>query len=642
MLAAISQFHFLRPFWLLMLIPCLLIIFRLWRQHLSGSSWHKVIAPELLQHLLQDKQQQPNRLPLILLAAGWMLACIALAGPSWQKLPVPVSKSQQPLVVVVDLSYYTLAADLKPNRLTRTRYKLQDLFRVRKDGVSAIVAYAGSAHTVAPLTDDSRTLTNLVKAMGPEIMPIQGNKPEEGIRLARKLLAQGSNEAGDILLITGNMTSDQASTIREELADTGIKISILGTGTDQGAPIPLPDGGYLKDPQGMIVVPQLDRSELTSLVTATGGRYRDISVDDTDLKALLPAANINDEVIMVEREFDLWHDAGYWLLLPILLLALAGFRRGWLMVLMFAVLLPSTPEAEARAFGWKDLWQTADQQGQAAIQKSDYESAASLFKAPEWKGESLFRNQKFEQAAEQFAKTDSARSVYNQGNALAKAGKLQEALKAYDKALEKQPGMEDAEFNRKLVEDLLKQQQDQQNKDQQNKDQQQKDQQQKDQQQQDQQNKDQQQKDQQQQDQQNKDQQNKDQQQKDQQQKDQDQSDQQQSGQEQNKDQQQSESENAQNQEDSSEQSSEQQNSEQQNAEKQEKNAAQQTDEQEQPDNQEEAARQTQVEQDDSAQSPEKQAVESWLRTIPDDPGGLLRRKFMQQQQIRQQSGQGR
>ena len=205
----IHQFHFLRPLWLLMLIPCLLMVARLWYQHQSQGSWQKVIAPQLLQHLLQEKEQRPNRLPLILLLIVWVLACLALAGPAWQKLPVSVSKSQQPLVVVTDLSYYMLAADLKPDRLTRTRYKLQDLFRLRKDGVSAIVAYAGSAHSVAPLTDDSRTLSNLVKAMNPLIMPIQGNLPEDGIVQAKKLLEQGSNESGDILLVTANMTSGQ-------------------------------------------------------------------------------------------------------------------------------------------------------------------------------------------------------------------------------------------------------------------------------------------------------------------------------------------------------------------------------------------------------------------------------------------------
>ena len=469
-----SQFHFLRPLWLLMLIPCLLIIFRLWHQHHAHGSWQKVIAPELLKHLLHERAQRTSRLPLVLLLFGWIAACLALAGPAWQKIPVPVSKSQQPLVIVVDLSYYAMAADLKPDRLTRTRYKLQDLFRIRKDGISAIVAYAGSAHTVAPLTDDSRTLSNLVKAMNPSIMPVQGNKPAEGIQQAKQLLEQGSNESGDVLLMTGNLSADQAVRIYDLLDNTGIRLSVLGTGTEQGAPIPLPDGGYLKNQQGTIVIPQLDRNELRELALDNGGQYHDMTVDDTDLKTLLPKSSLNDDVMIVERDFDQWHDAGYWLLLLILPLALTGFRRGWLMAVLLCILLPTTPQAQA--FGWKDLWSTADQQGQQALQNNDTETAAQLFKNPQWKGEALYRDGKYEEAARAFDQVNTANSIYNKGNALAKAGKLQEALDTYDQALKQQPDLEEAKANRKLVEDLLKQQQEQQDKDQQNKDQENKDQ----------------------------------------------------------------------------------------------------------------------------------------------------------------------
>ena len=609
-----SQFHFLRPFWLLALIPCLLIIFRLWHQHQAHGNWQKVIAPELLQHLLHEKAQRSSRLPLVLLLIGWIAGCLALAGPAWQKIPVPVSKSQQPLVVVVDLSYYMLATDLKPDRLGRTRYKLQDLFRLRRDGISAIVAYAGSAHTVAPLTDDSRTLSNLVKAMNPGIMPVQGNSPNEGIQQAKQLLAQGSNESGDILLITGNLSVNQAASITGLLDNTGIRLSVLGVGTEQGAPIPLPDGGYLKNQQGTIVVPRLNRFELRELAVDNGGQYQDMTVNDSDLKALLPKSRLNDDVMIVERDFDQWHDAGYWLLLLVLPLALAGFRRGWLMAVMLCILLPATPEA--RAFSWQDLWQTADQQGQQALQNKDADTAAQLFNNSRWKGEALFRNGKYEEAAKEFAREDSAAGYYNQGNALAKAGKLQESLDAYDRALKAQPDFGDAKANRKLVEDLLKQQQEQeqQNKDQQNKDQQNKDQQNKDQNNNDQQNSDKQ-----------------DQQNQDEQQSEQQQSEQQQSDQQQSENQQQNQNENAE------EQQAQQQSDNKEQEQEQKEQQASQPSEQQKPEDEKQVEQQVQIEQDDSAQSLEKQAVESWLRTIPDDPGGLLRRKFLQQQQQRQE-----
>ena len=363
---------------------------------------------------------------------------------------------------------------------------------------------------------------------------------------------------------------------------------MLGVGTEQGAPIPLPEGGYLKNQQGTIVVPQLNRTELRDLAIDNGGQYQEMTVNESDLKALLPKAGLNDDVLIVERDFDQWHDAGYWLLLLILPLALAGFRRGWLMAVMLCILLPATPEAQA--FGWKDLWQTADQQGQKALQNNDAETAAGLFNNPQWKGEALFRSDKFEEAAKEFAKVNTASSIYNKGNALAKAGKLQEALDTYDEALKQQPDFADAKTNRKLVEDLLKQQQQeeeeeqkQQNKDQQDKNQNKDDQQNSDKQ--DQQNQndqpsdesksEEQQSDQQQSDQQQSDQQQSDQQQSDQQQSDQQQSDQQQSDQQQS-DQQQSD------QQQSDQQQSDQQQSDQQQSDNQQKDAEEQQKEQNQ------------------------------------------------------------
>ncbi len=217
MMAAIAQFfdpfHFLRPLWLLMLIPCAVLAIPLWRHQQARGNWNNIINPDLLPYLLAGEQQKPARWPLIMLLAGWTLACFALAGPTWQKLPVPVSKNQQPLVVAVDLSNEMYATDLAPNRLTRTRYKLQDLFRERRDGLTALVSYAGSAHTVAPLTDDSRTLINLTKALSPEIMPVPGNDPVAAVRQAQQLITQGSHDNGDILLVTSSLTAAQAKEI---------------------------------------------------------------------------------------------------------------------------------------------------------------------------------------------------------------------------------------------------------------------------------------------------------------------------------------------------------------------------------------------------------------------------------------------
>ncbi|KEQ17507.1 vWA domain-containing protein [Endozoicomonas numazuensis] len=650
----ISQFHFLRPLWLLALIPCLILLAAFWRQQQRTGDWQRVIAPELLQHLLQGRSEKQSKLPVYLLLAGWTLAVVALAGPAWQKVPTPVNKSLQPLVVVVDMSYKMYAEDIKPNRLSRVRYKLLDLFKLRKDGLSALVAYAGSAHTVSPLTDDNRTLANLVPALSPQIMPEQGDNPLKGIEQAIALLEQGAGEAGDILLITDQIPHKQISDIRSLLQKKGSSLSILGIGSEKGAPISLPGGGFLKDSQGTIIVPQKDVQQLRQLAQSTGGIYADMALDDSDLKAVLPKAGLNDNSVKVERQFDQWHDTGFWLVLLLLPLALAGFRKGWLAIFLVAAVLPSPP---AEAMEWNSLWKNSNQQAMEALNNKEAEQAAEKFTRPDWKGEALYQAGKYEEAASAFAQSNTADGFYNQGNALAKAGKLDEAEKAYNKALELEPDMEDAKANKKLIDALKKQQQQQQQ--QQDNDQQQNQQKDQNQQGQDQQGQDQQGQNQQGQDQQGQDQQDQDQQGQDQQNPSQDSEKQQNSGNSQENQQQQNPNNSGQkNQEQDQSQSSRSQSADNQQEEDQEKQSGssqQPESEQQTPDEtaqQQEAQSgesQEQGDQDEQAirsldqqatTSPDQQAIENWLKTIPDDPGGLLRRKFLQQQQQREQKRQ--
>ena len=623
----ITQFHFLRPLWLLLIIPCVLLTVLLWRHQQSSGSWQKVIAPELLSHLIQEQLRPRQRWPLTILAGAWVLGCLALAGPAWQQISTPVSKSQQPLVVVVDLSYKQYTADLSPNRLTRLRYKLTDLFRLRTDGLTGVVAFAGGAHAVAPLTDDSNTLKNLVPALSPDIMPEQGQNPLAGVELAIQLLSQGAAERGDILLLTDSIPGEQISGIEAMVKQSGHALSALGLGSEQGAPISLPGGGYLKDQQGTIIVPRLERNTLQSLAQNAGGQYRDVSLDNNDLLALLPKPGVDDATIKVERQFDQWHDAGYWLIWLLLPLSLLGFRKGWLMLAVICI--SALPGQEAMAFEWNSLWQNRDQRAMTALQENNPEQAANLFRTPNWKAEALYRNQAFDQSAELFAQSGSANGFYNQGNALAHAGKLEEAISAYEQALKLNPDMEDAKFNKELLE-KLKQQQEQQQEQQQPKQQQPSEDQQQP-------------SEDQQQPSENQQQPSEDQQGSDSQQKQEQKSDS--SGQESQTEETQSSQQQSSSQNQNSEQEREpqQQKTSEAQESKPEDNAARQAqDSQMQEQEQDQQAAAQAMGEDDQPRTPDQQAVDNWLNTIPDEPGGLLRRKFLQQQQRQEQRLQER
>tara|TARA_R110002095_G_scaffold18138_3_gene21166 strand:- start:822 stop:2810 length:1989 start_codon:yes stop_codon:yes gene_type:complete len=459
----IANFHLLRPFWLLLLPLILLLGIWLWRQQAGANQWQTLIRPELLQHLLERRSSSQSRWPLLALLCGWSLAVLALAGPTWERLPQPLYSKQDALVLILDLSPSMMAQDLKPDRLTHAKHRLTDLIKARHEGQTGLVVYAGDAHLLAPISDDRQTLLTLVPGLSPGIMPVKGSQAEDAIETALRLLRDAGHSRGQILLITDGVTATASEAIRNQLRDQPYRLSILGIGTAEGAPIPLRDGSFAKNAQGVIQLAKLEPHALAALARAHAGIYQPLSYDGSDIKALMAQLEQHassdldsDSQQKLEREFDLWHEAGPWLVLLLLPLAALSHRRGWLLSLL--ILLPSLTPEPAQAFEWQTLWQTPDQQAQQRFQEGDNQGAAERFETPEWRGSALYRSGQFEPAAEAFGQSDSARAHYNRGNALARDGKLDQALAAFTHALERDPGFDDARFNQQLVEKLIEQQ----------------------------------------------------------------------------------------------------------------------------------------------------------------------------------------
>ncbi|HYE36725.1 VWA domain-containing protein [Methylocaldum sp.] len=454
-----TDFHFLRPWWLLAVLPLAALLWGLYRRRRSTGDWKDVCDDALLPHVLIGGDGRNRRHPLLIAALGGIMATLALAGPVWERLPAPAFRNVAALIVVLDLSSSMDAADLKPNRLERARYKIADILRERKDGQTALVVYAGDAFTVTPLTNDSATITAQLSALSTGLMPVQGARLDLALESAARLLRQAGSRSGDILLVTaGDRAAEAENEVRRLKAD-GYRVSVLGAGTEEGAPIPLPEGGFLKDEKGGIVIPRLDGDALQKLARAGGGVYRNLTATSSDLDALLgfferhAAADTQNKTTL---NVDQWQEHGAWLLLVLLPLAAVSFRRGWLgaWLLILAVPVPN----DAQALDWQSLWRTPDQQAQQAFRAGNHEQAASRFENPDWKAAAQYKAGRYPEAAKTLEGSNSVTGHYNRGNALASQGRYREAISAYQKALELDPNHADARYNKELVEKALEQQ----------------------------------------------------------------------------------------------------------------------------------------------------------------------------------------
>lgn len=452
-----AEFHFIRPEWLWALALVAVLVLMLKHRRLAPGSWQNVVDPALAPFVLSRSQANSLGYRWWLLSIGGALAVLALAGPSWQRVEQPVFRSEQAVVIALDLSRSMDAQDLAPNRLARAKLKILDILERRSGGQNALVVYSSNAFTVTPLTNDADTVASLVSSLSTDIMPSRGSYPLAAIEKGRALLEQAGVLLGEVLLITDGGSSPAALKAAEDLRAAGYTLSVLGVGTAAGAPIPRAGGGFVTDRSGNIAVPRLESAGLERLAAAGGGRYAVLTADDRDIDNLLSGQAGSGAASDDALATDQWQEEGPWLLLPLLPLVALAFRRG-LVLMLFLFVLPIVKPAHA--FTWNDLWLNKDQQAAALLEEDGAADAAALFEDPSWQAVARYRAGEYRTAAEGFGSLDDAESLYNLGNALARAGEIESAINAYDEVLEANPDAEDARYNRDLLKEMLEQNQD--------------------------------------------------------------------------------------------------------------------------------------------------------------------------------------
>ena len=468
-------FHFLRPEWLAVLPFVLFAGWWLGRPARFSSGWAQVCRSELLPLLLEAPQKGTvARLlrPAWLAALAGVIGCVALAGPTWEELPTPVFRDDAALIIAFDLSNSMRAEDLKPSRFERARFKVSDLLAARKAGQTALIAYSGSAFTVTPLTQDTDTIEALLFALDPGIMPVQGTNTADVVNQSIELMRQTGVTTADLLLVTDGVREGELDTLIARAQTTGLRISVLGMGTQGGAPIPSPSGqGFMRDRNG-VVMAKLAPAPLKRLAASTGGLMVEATPDQRDVTQLsamfesrLGAQSEASETGGIPRWRDMGPFGAVLLLAPLAFL----FRRRWLFCVPF--LLPTglgaailvtclgtlVPSAPAAARDLSDWFKNDAQRALEDFRAQRFGEAQKGFRDPRWQAATAYRAGDYERALELLESQTDIDSIYNRGNALAELERYEEAIEAYAEVLARDPEHEDARYNKEYLENLPEQ-----------------------------------------------------------------------------------------------------------------------------------------------------------------------------------------
>lgn len=305
----IADFHFLRPFWWLAIIPLCILINLLWNKKPRLQGWDSVCDPHLLTHLIHNQSTTTKyHSSWLYLFLSLFFIILGLTGPSWSRLPVPSYHPAEARIFLLDLSEDMTNTDLSPDRLSRAKFTLQDILAKKGVGQFGMIAYTSEPFIVSPLTEDGLTISALLPSLTPDIMPIQGQNLPQALQEATKLLEQAGFTQGSILVLTGETPSQQAINIAATLAKQGIVSSIVA----------------LRKPSGLNPL-------FTQFAQAGEGELLPVSPNSTDIDHWLSITSHKTQFNPSKNDLiAVWRDEGRWFLLPALLLLLPVFRRGWL------------------------------------------------------------------------------------------------------------------------------------------------------------------------------------------------------------------------------------------------------------------------------------------------------------------------
>ncbi len=427
---AVRAFHFLRPWWLIA-VPILLFLWlRIRIQSRMGLPASAQIAPHLVKALTVGGMAERRFLPIDAMAAAALLIVLGAAGPTWSRAPNPLAAQTAPLSIVVKVTESMLERDVQPNRLERAKQKVLDIAAEQVGGRSALIAYAGTAHRVVPLTEDTGILKPFVEGLAPDIMPATGENASAALRVAHAAL-EAETSPGSILFVIDRMNAADLQALAQHAAVSEHQLIFLVIGTEPATADVLNQIGDVE-----VVLSTHDDQDVSRISSLVASAYRDALSKDDRLR---------------------WDDKGWLFTLPAALLVLLCFRQGWTMrwALALALFVAVQSPRPAVADGLADWFLTADQQGRLAFERKEYATAAARFQDPYWIGYVLTLSGKYLEAARVFDRLDGADAAFAKGYALIKGRQYREGIASFENALALDPDHKAAARNLEISRQIL-------------------------------------------------------------------------------------------------------------------------------------------------------------------------------------------
>lgn len=437
-----NAFHFLRPQFLWLLMPVALVLLFGLLTLRQEVRWKKVIAPHLRPYVIQKGSQGVKIFMQVILFLALSLGVLGLAGPAWKKVELPGQQLKTPLVILLDLSQSMLADDLDPNRLERAKFKIRDLFDHNPRARTGLIGFAGTAHTIVPLSRDYDIILSHIDGLSPSVMPFPGSDLESALAMADTMIA-GTEAPGTVLILSDDFSEAQVEWFGRFTDTSENKIDILPMNTPSGGTVP-----GVRDADGNPVISALNRQALSRLASLERVQVHSLTLDDSDMQGI--AGAISDNLLFTEEpeeKEDDWRDAGLLPVIPMAFLVLFWFRKGWVLFSLSLILLSSC--SDGRRF--EDYWFTRDYQGQRLSDQGEYEEAAERYEDPLRKGVAFYKAEDYEAAVNAFSQDTTALGAYNLGLAYYKNGDYAAAEMAFGQAVEMDPQLEQARQSQQQV-----------------------------------------------------------------------------------------------------------------------------------------------------------------------------------------------